>query len=208
MSAGMFLCPRSLRNAFSASRKGEYSYREIDLYTQIELRKFRNLVTEITDNEVIFNKGVLITDLFGNNIKLPNGLRYTDAHFYIPEYGVGKKWATRFKMVTTENITNDTCAASRDLRGLSRRRPRVDDPRQWWQHYAEKHVMGVAGDQARSRKRNLAYAFRRQSPEQRTYGIDRLPPAIAAMGSWLRGSWRSAQLSGIAERLRIKYHPL
>jgi len=85
-----------------------YSYREIDLYTQIELRKFRNLVTEITDNEVIFNKGVLITDLFGNLAKVPNGNLYSGAQFFIPEYSVGKKWTTRFKVITPGGVTNET----------------------------------------------------------------------------------------------------
>ena len=85
-----------------------YSYREIDMYTKLELRNFRNLVTEITENEVIFNKGVLITDLFGNVAKLPNGLRYTGAQFFIHEYSVGKKWITRFRVLTLGGATNET----------------------------------------------------------------------------------------------------
>jgi hypothetical protein len=85
-----------------------YSYREIDMYTKLETRNFRNLVTEITDNEVIFNKGVLVTDLFGNLAKLPNGLRYTGAQFFIPEYSIGKKWNTRFKVLTPAGATNET----------------------------------------------------------------------------------------------------
>jgi hypothetical protein len=85
-----------------------YSYREIDLYTKLETRNFRNVVTEITDNEVIFNNGVLITDLFGNIAKLPNGNRYTGAQFFIPEYSVGKKWTTRFKVLVPNGATNET----------------------------------------------------------------------------------------------------
>ncbi len=85
-----------------------YSYRELDLYTKLETRNFRNVVTEITDNEVIFNKGVLITDLFGNIAKLPNGNRYSGAQFFIPEYSVGKKWTTRFKVITPGGLTNET----------------------------------------------------------------------------------------------------
>ncbi len=84
-----------------------YSYRETDLYTKLVTRTFTNRVTEITDNEVIFNNGVLVTDLFGNFVKLPNGNRQTGAQFFIPEYSVGKKWATRFKVLTPKGGTNE-----------------------------------------------------------------------------------------------------
>lgn len=84
-----------------------YSYREIDLYTRIEARTFTNRVTEITDNEVIFNNGRLVTDLFGNTVKLPNGNRFTGAQFFIPEYSVGKRWTTRFKRTQPDGQTAD-----------------------------------------------------------------------------------------------------
>lgn len=50
----------------------------------------------------------LITDLFGNIAKLPNGNRYTGAQFFIPEYSVGKKWTTRFKVIVPSGATNET----------------------------------------------------------------------------------------------------
>ena len=85
-----------------------YSYREIDLYTKIETRTFTNRVTGITDTEVIFNDGLLVTDLFGNSVKLPKGNRFTGAQFFIPEYSVGKKWATRFKVTAPTGATGVT----------------------------------------------------------------------------------------------------
>jgi hypothetical protein len=84
-----------------------YSYREIDLYTKLETRKFRNVVTEITDHEVIFNNGVLITDLFGNQVKLPDGRRLTQAQHYIQEYSVGKKWTTRYRLTLPNGRSSD-----------------------------------------------------------------------------------------------------
>ena len=84
-----------------------YSYREIDSFTKIETRKFTNRITDITDNEVIFNNGVLITDLFGNLIKNARG-RYTEAQFFIPEYTVGKKWTTRFKFMPEKGGVSET----------------------------------------------------------------------------------------------------
>lgn len=85
-----------------------WSYREIDLYTNLELRRFRNIVTEITDTEIIFNNGILVTDLFGNLAKTPQGWRYTGAQFFIPDYSVGKKWSTRFKVILPNGGVNET----------------------------------------------------------------------------------------------------
>ena len=84
-----------------------YTYREIDLYTKIETRSLVSQITAITDDEVIFNDGARITDYFGNVLKAPNGWRYTGAQFYIQEYLIGKRWATRFRIdhggFTSEN---------------------------------------------------------------------------------------------------------
>jgi uncharacterized caspase-like protein len=74
-----------------------HTYREIDLYTKIEVSTYTHRVTAITEDTVVFNKGLLITDLFGNQLSLPNGVRFTGAQFFIAEYHAGKKWTTRFK---------------------------------------------------------------------------------------------------------------
>jgi uncharacterized caspase-like protein len=79
-----------------------YSYRELDLYTKVELRTFRQRVTRVGDNEIQFNEGRLITDLFGNAIMDGQGVRYTGAQFFIPEYSVGKKWTTRYKRIVAD----------------------------------------------------------------------------------------------------------
>jgi hypothetical protein len=81
-----------------------WSYREIDLTTRLELRQFINRVSAITDDTVIFGDGRLTTDLFGNVVKRPNGWVYTGAQFFIPEYSVGKKWTTRFKITQPNGI--------------------------------------------------------------------------------------------------------
>lgn len=74
-----------------------YSYREIDLYTKLEIRQFTNRVTEITDTEVRFNNGAVVTDAFGNLIRQADGRRYSPAQFFIAEYSVGKKWTSRYR---------------------------------------------------------------------------------------------------------------
>jgi len=84
-----------------------YSYRQIDLYTRIEERTFTTRVTKINENQVIFNEGRVVTDLFGNFIKRGNW-QYTGAQFFIAEYSVGKKWTTRFRAVTPKGFTTDT----------------------------------------------------------------------------------------------------
>jgi len=85
-----------------------WTYRALDLYTKLETRTVVNRIAAITDNEVIFDDGKFVTDLFGNAIKLPDGRQYTQAQFFIQEYSVGKKWTSRFR-VTGGRIqgTND-----------------------------------------------------------------------------------------------------
>ncbi len=81
-----------------------WTYREVDLYTKLELRKITNRVSQITEDTIIFGDGRLTTDLFGNIIKRPNGWVYTGAQFFIPEYSVGKKWTTRYKIMQPNGI--------------------------------------------------------------------------------------------------------
>ena len=85
-----------------------WSYREINLTGGNEVRQFTNTITEISETEVRFNGGQLVTDPFGNFIKRPPGWLYTDAQFYIQEYAVGKRWITRFKTVTPDRLNVDT----------------------------------------------------------------------------------------------------
>lgn len=77
-----------------------YRYRDIDLHAKLETRNFVSRVTQITDNEVVFNEGRFITDYLGNTIKNPDGWDYIQAQFFIAEYTVGKKWTTRFRIRT------------------------------------------------------------------------------------------------------------
>lgn len=81
-----------------------WTYREFDLYTKLELRQFTNRISQITDDTVIFGDGRLTTDLFGNIIRRPNGWVYTGAQFFIPEYAVGKKWITRYKIMQANGL--------------------------------------------------------------------------------------------------------
>jgi uncharacterized caspase-like protein len=85
-----------------------YSYREIDLSTNQEIRKYTLVVTEITDTQVIYNNGIFITDLIGNPVKLANGTRYTDAQHNIAEYSVGKRWTARHRLTLANGSTYDS----------------------------------------------------------------------------------------------------
>jgi hypothetical protein len=84
-----------------------YSYREIDLFTKLETRKFVNRITQITEDQVIFNNGRLVSDLFGNQIKVGDGNVFTGAQFFIPEYTIGKKWSTRYKITYPNGTTGE-----------------------------------------------------------------------------------------------------
>ena len=74
-----------------------YSYRVIDLLTRVEGRRYTMNVTEITENEVIYNNGRSSTDLLGNFLKLGKSSRLISPQLMPTEYSVGKKWTTRYR---------------------------------------------------------------------------------------------------------------
>lgn len=75
-----------------------YTYRAVDLLTNIQSGEYTQVVTGITDSEVIYNKGAAITDLLGNPQKTPDGRRYSQNQFYASEYQLGKTWSTRYRV--------------------------------------------------------------------------------------------------------------
>ena len=85
-----------------------YSYVLLGLETRAEQNRFTQRITEITDTEVIFNKGALILDRLGNNVKIPDGRRFTPRQDQPLEYAVGKKWRTRFSVVNAKGGSSDT----------------------------------------------------------------------------------------------------
>jgi uncharacterized caspase-like protein len=76
-----------------------FHYREIDLLTRLEVRNYRQRVTAITDSEVIFNNGAVTTDLLGNPILTPQGIRFSGSQFFVPEFSVGKRWSARYQRI-------------------------------------------------------------------------------------------------------------
>ncbi len=72
-----------------------YVFRSIDLLTKIE-KKLINTVTELTEDQVVYNNGSLVTDLFGNTLRRPDGTRFGPSQMFIGEYSLGKKWTTRY----------------------------------------------------------------------------------------------------------------
>jgi len=74
-----------------------YTFEEHDRVKQ-ETRRFTQRVTQVTDNEIIFNDGRLVFDRLGNLLKLPDGRRYTGRQDYPLEFAIGKKWKTRYSV--------------------------------------------------------------------------------------------------------------
>lgn len=85
-----------------------YSYRELDLETRVENRRYTLGVTKISGNEVIYGKGGTVTDLLGNWIKMPDGRQWTDAQFFIAEYSLGKRWHSRHRYQSEKGATFST----------------------------------------------------------------------------------------------------
>ncbi|MDP2810026.1 MAG: caspase family protein [Rhodocyclaceae bacterium] len=77
-----------------------YVYRTIDLLTKIVGAQRVLRVTEVTDSEVVYNDGMLITDLLGNYLRRPDGGISGPSQFFATEYSVGRKWSTRYSIKT------------------------------------------------------------------------------------------------------------
>lgn len=78
-----------------------YVYRRLDLLTKLEQEEpLRLRVTEITDTEVVYNKGRFVTDLLGNSLRFGKGAIWSPNQTVPTEFSVGKRWNTRFEIVT------------------------------------------------------------------------------------------------------------
>src|SRR6185436_15113419 len=52
--------------------------------------------------------GTVILDRLGNTIKLPNGNRFTPRQDQPTEYALGKKWTTRYNVITPNGRSSET----------------------------------------------------------------------------------------------------
>src|SRR5260221_1801492 len=75
-----------------------YQYQRLDMYTNLVLGTMRKVVTEVTDLEVIFNRGAEITDRLGNPTRTPDGRRFAGQQNFPAEYALGKRWVTRYEV--------------------------------------------------------------------------------------------------------------
>jgi hypothetical protein len=75
-----------------------YQYQRLDMYTSLVLGTIKKVVTEVTDLEVIFNRGVEITDALGNPTRTPDGRRFAGQQNFPAEYVLGKRWVTRYEV--------------------------------------------------------------------------------------------------------------
>ena len=67
------------------------------MYTKITVRTVNLTVSEITENQVIFNKGNVVNDDLGNLISSVREREVsTSRQFFVAEYSLGKRWQTRF----------------------------------------------------------------------------------------------------------------
>lgn len=74
-----------------------YTHRRLDRASGAAPIDVTTRVTSISEDEVVFNNGILVTDLLGNSLSsLRGGTRDRGRQFYIAEYTVGKRWTTRF----------------------------------------------------------------------------------------------------------------
>lgn len=106
-SAGNPFTQGSTRADLAYKVGDRYSYEELDRETQAK-RRFTNRVTEVNDREVVFNNGRFILDRLGNNVKLPDGRRFTPRQDLPLDYAIGKKWTARYSVRNAKGGTSDS----------------------------------------------------------------------------------------------------
>ena len=80
-----------------------YAYRNFDLLTKVELKPSGRRVTEITETEVRYGQERrLATDLLGNYLRFPSGAVWSPNQIVPTEFTVGKRWNTRFRVITAK----------------------------------------------------------------------------------------------------------
>jgi hypothetical protein len=73
-----------------------YTYRVTDLFTGLEIEKFTETITQVTDTTVVYDSGH-ITDLLGNPLRYRDGVVSTGNQFWGVDYSVGRRWTSRSK---------------------------------------------------------------------------------------------------------------
>jgi len=96
-----------------------YTYNEMDLYSRVVNATFTMRVTEISEREVIYNNGQIITDLLGNPVKARDGRTFSPNQASPQEFRVGKRWSSRF---TGEHPTFGRFGASLEFRIVGKER--------------------------------------------------------------------------------------
>ena len=77
-----------------------YTYDVLDAISKVVQRRHTNTITEITEFEIIYDYGRLITDRLGNLVRDQNGNKLTANQFLPSEFLVGKRWETQFVVQT------------------------------------------------------------------------------------------------------------
>jgi hypothetical protein len=73
-----------------------FSFEVRDALTNQLERSATQVVTAVGEQQIVFNDGVLVLDLTGNEIKSTNPRFLSPAQLFPAEYAVGVKWSTKF----------------------------------------------------------------------------------------------------------------
>jgi hypothetical protein len=73
-----------------------YTYNFLDPYSKVVQDTSTWTITEITDTEVLYDNGRVVTDLLGNPRRLHDGRTFGPNQIAPREFSVGKRWSSRF----------------------------------------------------------------------------------------------------------------
>lgn len=73
-----------------------YTYNVLDPYSKVVQETFTQTITQITETEVIYDDGRIVSDLLGNPRRIYDGRTFGPNQIAPREFVVGKRWSSRF----------------------------------------------------------------------------------------------------------------
>jgi len=78
-----------------------YTYNALDPISKVAYSTRTETVTAVTEREIFYNNGEIITDLLGNPVKA-RGFEYSPVQLMALEYKVGRRWSTRYTVLNPQ----------------------------------------------------------------------------------------------------------
>ena len=88
-----------------------YTYQRVDTAKNTDA-KYTLVITSVTEDQIVYNKGSQVRDLLGNVLHTQRGdfsdAQGAGAQFFVSEYAVGRKWTARYRFTAKDGSQSAT----------------------------------------------------------------------------------------------------